>query len=489
MKQQIVFEDEITVWWQRGNLPVQVNFSCYLNGEKAAETKKTYVTFSNLSADTAYDIKVVADGGEVVFADCLRTQAAKKCIDVTKAPYFAKGDGETLNTEALQKALNDCDENSRVYLPAGVYLSGALWVKSNTELYIAEGAVLQGRAVVEDYLPRIPSRFEGITMECYSSLINMGQMKPFEGCNCENVVIRGGGKISGGGRPLLDKIVEVERGLLKEYVQSLGDKIQEYEKPDTVLARVRPRLINVSNTKNFVASNVGIEYGPAWNLHMTYSQNLTVHNCTMKSTGVWNGDGIDPDSCEDVAIFGCKFQTGDDCIAIKSGKNPDGNIINRPCVNVYVFDCSGTGHGISIGSEMSGGIENVYVWDCDMTYMPYGLHIKATRKRGGYIKNIFVNNSTLPIFLVRSVSYNDDGEEATTPPAFSHFYVDNSVITGRDFNELDRKTYAMARRHIVIRGFGEDAKVREVYFRNVEIKDPVNGDWMYLENAEGIHFN
>ncbi len=489
MKKQIVFDDEIILWWERESFPAQTAFACYLNGEKVAETNKTHLALSKLSADTEYDIKVVTGEGEAVFEGTLRTLTAKPTIDVTKAPYLAKGDGETLNTAALQKALDDCAENGRVYFPEGTYLTGALRVKSNTELFIAEGAVLQGRAVVEDYLPRIPSRFEGITMECYSSLINMGDMEPLGGCNCQNIVIRGGGKVVGGGRPLLDNIVAVERELLKEYVASLGEKIKDYETPDTVLARVRPRLINVSNTDGFIASNVSIEYGPAWNLHMVYSKDITVHNCTFKSTGVWNGDGIDPDSCEDVAIFGCKFQTGDDCIAIKSGKNPDGNIINRPCVNVYVFDCGGTGHGISIGSEMSGGIENVYIWDCDMTYMPYGLHIKATRKRGGYIKNIFVNNSTLPIFLVRSVSYNDDGEEATTPPQFSHFYVDNSVITGRDFNELDRKTYAMARRHIVIRGFGEDAKVREVYFRNVKIENPVLGDWLYVEDADGIHVN
>ncbi len=489
MLKQIIFDDEITLWWEREGFSGQTKFVCSLNGEKVTETEKTHVTFSSLAADTKYAVKVETEAGKTVIDESFCTKKAKKLIDVTKAPYFAKGDGETLNTQALQKAFDDCDENSRVYLPEGVFLTGALWMKSNTELYLSPNAVLKGRAVVEDYLPKIPSRFEGITMDCYSSLINMGQMEPYGGYNCENVVIRGGGTISGGGRPLLDNIIAVEKELLKEYVESLGEKINDYEKPDTVLARVRPRLINVSNTENFVASNIGIEYGPAWNLHMLYSKNMQVANCTIKSTGVWNGDGVDPDSCEDVAIFGCKFQTGDDCIAIKSGKNPDGNIINRPCVNVYVFDCQGTGHGISIGSEMSGGIENVYIWDCDMTYMPYGLHIKATRKRGGYIRNIFVDNSTLPIFLVRSVSYNDDGEEATAPPQFSHFYVDNSVITGRDFNELDRVNYTMARRHIVIRGFGTDAKVREVYFRNVEIVDPVLGDWMYLENAEGIHFN
>ncbi len=486
MKKIILFDDEIIVWWERENFPAKTKFCCYLNGALAAETEKTYVCLNGVSADSEYLIKVEAEG-EILLEVRVRTPIAKRVIDVTKAPYFAKGDGQTMNTVALQRALDDCDENSRVYLPEGTYLSGALRMKSNTELYVSQNAILQGRAVVEDYLPKIPSRFEGIEMECYSSLINMGDMDHKTGANCRNIVIRGGGKIWGGGRPLLDNVIAVERELQKKKLEEIGEDISKYEKPDTVVARVRPRLINVSNAENVVVSGLEIGYGAAWNLHMIYSQDITICGCTFKSVGVWNGDGIDPDSCEDVAIFNCKFQTGDDCIAIKSGKNPEGNIINRKCVNVYVFDCAGTGHGISIGSEMSGGIENVYIWDCDMTYMPYGLHIKATRKRGGYIKNIFVNNSTLPIFLVRSVSYNDDGDEATTPPVFSHFYVKNSVITGRDFNELDRKTYAMARRHIVVRGFGEDAKVSKVYFHNVEIQNPVEGDWLYLENAEDVY--
>ncbi len=487
MKKIILFNDEIIAWWERGDFSAETKFLCYLNDELKTETDKTHVKISGLCADTEYRLKVLTQTGVLVVESALRTAKEKRKIDVSKAPYFAKGDGQTMNTQALQKAFDDCDENSYVFFPEGTYLTAALRMHSNTELYLCENAVLQGRAEVEDYLPKIPSRFEGIEMQCYSSLINAGDMDHTTGCNCENIIIRGGGKILGGGRPLLDNVIKVEKELQKARVEAIGGDLRDYEKPDTIFARVRPRLINISNVKNVVISGVEIGYGAAWNLHTIYSQDITIYGCYFKSVGVWNGDGIDPDSCEDVVIGGCRFQTGDDCIAIKSGKNPEGNIINRRCANVYVFDCTGTGHGISIGSEMSGGIEDVYIWDCDMCAMPYGLHIKATRKRGGYIRKIYVKNSVLPIFLVRSVNYNDDGEDATTPPQFSHFYVENSRIIGRDFNELDRR-YIMARRHVVIRGFGEDAKVRQVHFKKVEIENPVEGDWLYLENAEEIYF-
>ncbi len=489
MQRTILFDDSLILWWERGTFPADTQFCCFVDGEKYSEGTNTYVEVKGLSAGTMYALKVVAGDGTTVFDGHLQTQPKKKIIDVTKAPYFAKGDGQTLNTSALQKALDDCDENSRVYLPEGVYVSGALRMKSNTELYVAENAVLQGSIEVKDYLPKIPSRFEGLEMMCYSALINAGEMDHKTGPNCENIVIRGGGRIVGGGKPLFDNILAVEKAALREYLESLGDKIKEYETPDTIPARARPRLINISNVKNVVVANVGVEYGAAWNLHTVYSQNVQVYGCTFKSKGVWNGDGFDPDSCEDVALFGCVFATGDDCVAIKSGKNPEGNVINRKCSNVYIFGCVGSGHGISLGSEMSGGIENVYVWDCNMPQMPHGLHIKATRKRGGYIKNVHVNNCVFSIVLVRAVGYNDDGEGAPTPPEFSNFYIENSTITGIPYTGFGPNPNEWIRRYIVIRGFGEDAKVKNVYFKNLDIKTTEDGEeTAYLENAENIYF-
>jgi polygalacturonase len=120
------------------------------------------------------------------------------------------------------------------------------------ELYLEDGAVLQGTDNPDDYLPRIWSRFEGIEQECYSSLINMGRLSHDEGYNCRNVVIRGKGTIASGGRRLAEKVINSERERLSGYLNLLGDKINECEKPETILGRVRPRLVNISNSQNVV---------------------------------------------------------------------------------------------------------------------------------------------------------------------------------------------------------------------------------------------
>ncbi len=484
MKKQIIFDNQIILWWEKTEFAYNKEFSCFINGKFSFKTDKTYAEFNALTANTEYEIKILSDLNAVVFEGKIKTAQAKRKIDVTQSPYNAIGDGQTMNTEKLQKALNDCDENHCVYLPEGVYKTGALRIPSNVELYLEEGAVLQGTDKVEDYLPKIKSRFEGIEMLCYSALLNMGEMDSKSGANCQNIVIRGGGKIVGGGLAHLKNVVAVERELMRKEMEALGEKIKECETPDTIPARARPRLINVSNGENIVISNVSIENGPAWNLHILYSENIIVHGCCFKSSQVWNGDGCDPDSSENVAIFKCIFETGDDCIAIKSGKNPQGNIINRKCSNIYVFDCKGSGHGIALGSEMSGGIEKVYIWDCDIGQTQYGLHIKATRKRGGYIRDVHVFNSVLPFLLIRSVPYNDDGESANALPIFADFYLKDCVIKGKKVDALG--TYE--RRHIVIQGFGEDGKIKNVYLDNVDVQlSEEDTNTIHVEYAENIN--
>ena len=142
------------------------------------------------------------------------------------------------------------------------------------------------------------------------------------GPNCENILIRGKGTIASGGKNLAKKVICRERELLKDELAALGDKIKEYEKLDTVPGRVRPRLINISNCRNVRISGVTLKDGASWNVHMIYSDGIVTDHCTFYSKDVWNGDGWDPDSSSNCVIFGCVFYTGDDSVAIKSGKNP-----------------------------------------------------------------------------------------------------------------------------------------------------------------------
>lgn len=496
----IIFEDEITLWWDEYEFSKQASkYVLYLDGVYCGETDKTHYTFGDLSADRAYRVCVEAYVGAELTVKKeyeYKTKTAKKRIDVTKAPYNAVGDGKTVNTAALQKALDDCTENDCVYIPQGEFLSGALNVHSDTEIYFAEGALLKGTATVEDYLPKIKSRFEGTEMMCYRSLLNLGELDHTAGYNCKNVALRGKGTIYGGGRALAVAVIEVEKELLKEYMEKNAEYVKTCENLDTIPGRARGRLINMSNCENVILSGLTMGYGPSWNIHFVYSKNIVTYNCFIRSNvlkdeagnmlidRVWNGDGWDPDSSEDCVIFDTKFATGDDCIAIKSGKNPEGNIVNKPTKNVYVFDCvTIDGHSVAIGSEMSGGVENVRIWDCDLKNCGMGVQVKAAKKRGGYVKNLYVSNCEMKTIYVRSgVVYNNDGEGAPHPPVFSDYYYENVTLYGRVAENGQRE-------YVLISGFDEKGyELKNVRFNGIRFVGTNEESAIIQENVESVEW-
>lgn len=429
--------DSATVFWYKPDGVPQDAYYVVQMGDRTAKTSKTHCCVSGLQPDHDYAVTVKLfskedqllaeqDWGKV------HTQKIKNRVDITSAPFSAVGDGETLNTYAIQKAIDACGEMDILYIPAGVFLTGALRLHSNMEMYLEEGAVLQGTSCPEDYLPRIWSRFEGTELSCYSSVLNMGELDSKGGYNCHNILIHGKGTIASGGELLAQRVIDSEREALREFLLAQGDKIKEYENADTVPGRVRPRLINMSNCQNVVLSGLTFQNGASWNVHMIYSDSVVTNGCTFLSEGVHNGDGWDPDSSSNCTIFDCLFLTGDDSVAIKSGKNPEGNRINRPCEHIRIFDCiSKYGHGITIGSEMSGGVNDVRIWDCDIAESYYGIEIKATKKRGGYVRNVHVENCSLPRILFHSVGYNDDGIGAGVAPVFENCCFENISVKGR----------------------------------------------------------
>lgn len=438
-----VTADSLTLYWEKpsGDGSDKVKYRIYLNAIEECETVKTHVTLERLQPDTSYKVSVEAcrldmsgGVGEVLWAVSLHlcTASMKRRLDVTQAPYFAKGDGVTMDTSAIQQAFSDCTSSDTVYFPEGVYLTGALRLHSDMDVYLEEGAVLQGTADPKDYTPRIPSRFEGIEMECYSSLLNLGDLDHKGPANCRNVLLYGKGTITSGGRPLAEAVIHSERERRKDDLAKMGDKIKECENADTIPGRVRPRLINMSNCSNIRLSGLTLSNGASWNVHMIYSDHILTDHCIFRSENVWNGDGWDPDSSEYCTIFGCTFYTGDDSVAIKSGKNPEGNVINRPARHIRIFDCEcKAGNGITIGSEMSGGVKDVKIWDCDVSNGYYGIEIKGTKKRGGFVRDVHVMDCILPRILFHSVGYNDDGEGAPVPPLFGDCSFRNIYLLGR----------------------------------------------------------
>lgn len=424
--------DKAVLYWDKPeDADANAEFTILLNGEFWGSTSKTHIQLESLTPDSAYEA-VLLYNEKAVDSLSFRTAKIRRRIDVTAAPYFAVGDGATMNTQALQQAICDCREDAEVYFPAGTYLTGALDLHSDLAMYLDEGATLQGSDDPADYLPRIWSRFEGTEQECYRSLLNAGHLDHTHGPSCENILLYGFGTISGGGRVLADRIIETERERLKDYLAENAALVSTCENDRTIPGRVRGRLINLSNCAHVRITGLTLQNGASWNVHMVYSDDIVTDHCVLRSSGIWNGDGWDPDSSTNCTLFATEFQTEDDSVAIKSGKNPEGNEINRPTKHIRVFDCKSVcGHGICIGSEMSGGVEDVQIWDCEAAICSNGIEIKGTPKRGGYVRNISVRDCTFPRLLVHAVPYNDDGIPAPAAPIFENFSFEHLTLTGQ----------------------------------------------------------
>lgn len=422
--------DTVTLFWDKPKQALgKEKYTVLLNEKVIASTDKTHFTATALPQNSNFEAKIKVRG-VCIAAKQVHTVKRRVRVDVTR--FGVVGDGKTMNTLALQQLINRCKPEEELYFPAGIYLTGALRLHSHMSIFFAENAVLQGTEQPSDYLPRIPSRFEGIEMECYSSLLNMGDLDHTSGENCHDILIYGKGTIAGGGSILADRIIATEKERLKDFLDSNDSLIATCENDCTIPGRVRPRLINMSNCRNIRLSGLTIQNGPCWNVHMIYCNEIVTDHCFFKSDGVWNGDGWDPDSSENCTLFACRFQTGDDSVAIKSGKNPQGNRINRPTKHIRVFDCVSTcGNGICMGSEMSGGIEDIRIWDCDIQNSRYGIEIKGTKKRGGYVRDVSICDVSAPRILIHSVPYNDDGVPAEHPPVFENYKFHRITLTGK----------------------------------------------------------
>ena len=445
-----VTDNAATLLWDKQYAADGVVYKIFLNGKEVGSTDKTNYEVTGLTPATQYT-------AEVRQAD--KKSAPVKFKTVAKGniynilDYGAKADTTVRNTKAIQKAIDACAEGGTVYIPKGVFVTGALFLKSNMTLYIEAGAVLKGSTDIADYTPMIMNRFEGWEMMTYASLINAGTINRKGGYSVKNLRITGGGTISGGGRKLGEAMIKAS-GM-----------------------RSRGRLILLMNCQDVSISNLTLTEPASWTLHYIYSDNISCHGLTIV-TDVRNGDGIDPDSSTDSYIFNCVFDTGDDCIAIKSGKNPEGYYIGKPTKNVRITHCDfKRGHGISIGSEMSGGVSDVLVQDCTAGALLHGMQIKGTKDRGGYVKNVTVADcKLLKITVFSSLNYNNDGESAPELPSF-----ENLVFRNIDLTEASTKEPV-----ININGFkGMTHRVKNLTFENIRLPESAN---VTVNDCESIKF-
>lgn len=301
--------------------------------------------------------------------------------------YGAKADGTTVNTEAIQAAINDC-AGGRVVIPAGTFVSGALFLHSDMTLFLEEGAVLLGSGNLEDY-PLCRYRFEGREQLCHASLINtedIRSLKKDSPCyetgylqgeeRLRGIVIEGKGTIDGNGSLLKQRELAAGKG-------------------------VRGRTLALRNVDGLVLRGVTVRQSPAWCVHVIFCRDVLLENVTIcskyaadgSSYNVVNGDGFDPDSCQNVTVRGCTIESQDDCIAIKSGRDMEGRKVGIPTENVLIEDCTFRyGFGVAVGSEMSGSVRHVLVQNCVFEETHSLASIKAPRGRGGVIEDIVYRN-------------------------------------------------------------------------------------------------
>jgi len=284
--------------------------------------------------------------------------------------FGAVGDGQTLNTESIQTAIDKCaaDGGGILVVPKGTFLTGSIFFKQGVDLYLEKEGILKGTVNPDDY-PQIDTRWEGEERKWTAALVNFFDMN--------NVNLTGEGTIDGSG----------------------DQWMQRYPRGSRELKTGRPRLIAFQNCKNVTVSDLSLKNQACWGLFILYSENVEVRNLTIRAEhNIISSDGIDVDSSRKVRITGCDIDVNDDCIAIKSGKDEDGLRVNRPAEDILIEKCMFRyGHGgVSMGSEMSGGIRNVEIRNCVMEEDNWApIRFKSQPSRGGVVENIIYRDIEL----------------------------------------------------------------------------------------------
>jgi polygalacturonase len=344
--------------------------------------------------------------------------------------FGAVSGGHVINTKAFADAIEAVSTKGggKVVIPPGVWLTGPIILKSNLELHAESGALIRF-STDKDLYPVIETSFEGLnTWRCLS---------PIYGKNLENVAFTGSGIWDGSG----DAWRMVKKGKLtesqwKKLVASggvLDEKKQTWfpseqfkrgadnadqnvrldltTKEDFVAIRdfLRPVMVSIQYSKNVMFNGPVFQNSPAWCIHPLVVENLIVRNLTVRNP--WysqNGDGIDIESCKNVIVENSNFDVGDDAICIKSGKDEDGRERGIPCENLVIRNnVVYHGHGgVTVGSEMSGGVRNMHVSNCTFMGTDVGLRFKSNRGRGGVVENIFISGIRMTDIPTNAISFN-----------------------------------------------------------------------------------
>ncbi|GAB6010695.1 alpha-d-galacturonidase [Viscerimonas tarda] len=305
--------------------------------------------------------------------------------------YGAVEGGTIKNTQAIAKAIAACNKagGGRVVIPAGTWFTGPIHFRSNVNLHLEEGAVLRFSDNPEDYLPAVTTSWEG--MECYNY---SPLLYAFE---CENVAITGKGTLNPNMGTWKKWFARPQAHLdaLKElYTMASTDIAVEQRQMAKGNNNLRPHLIHFNRCNNVLLDGFKIRESPFWTIHLYMCNNGLARNLDVRAHG-HNNDGIDFEMSRNFLVENCTFDQGDDAVVIKAGRNRDAWRLNTPCENIVVRNCTILeGHTLlGIGSEISGGIRNIYMHDCVAPNAVHRLYfIKTNHRRGGFIENIYMEN-------------------------------------------------------------------------------------------------
>ena len=396
-----------------------------------------------------------------------------RVFDITK--YGAVGDGARDCTAAFRDAIAACASagGGRVVVPAGRFLSGAIHLRSRVNLHVSEGATIAFSRDPKQYLPVVFTRWEGVECMNYSALIYAFEQR--------DIAITGTGTLDGqagpdhwwpwkGTKGAAPGTTQTEARAKLIDMGARGVPVPERVFGDG--SNLRPNFIQPYRCQNVLIEGVTIVNSPMWEVHPVLCTNVTVRNVSINSHGP-NNDGCDPESCRDVLIEGCTFDTGDDCIALKSGRNEDGRRVNTPIENVVIRKCvMKDGHGgVVIGSEVSGGARRIFAEQCrmDSPNLDRALRIKTNSVRGGYVEGVFMRDCTVGQVAEAVVTVNlfyEEGDSGKFPPSVSDIDVRN--VTSR------KSQYAL-----LLRGYAHtpirNVRITDCTFDNVEKEDVVEG--------------
>jgi len=455
--------------------------------------------------------------------------------------YGAKGDGQFLNTTAINKALRTCSEQGGgvVLIPAGLWLTGPIEMQSNVNLHLKRDAVLLFTKDFNQY-KLVESNWEGEPA--------WRNQNPISGKNLNNIAITGNGIIDGNGdawrmvkkskltasqwKTLVASGGEVDSNNdiwypSKSSLQGAKEKKAGVIRPGTTVDDfkdvkdfLRPNLLVFTNCKKVLLEGITIQNSPAWNLHPLMCEDLTLRKLTVRNP--WygqNGDGVDVESCKNVLIEDCTFDVGDDGICIKSGRDKAGRERAMPTENVIVrnnvvYHAHG---GFVIGSEMSGGARNIWVEDCSFIGTDIGLRFKTTRGRGGIVENIYINNINMVNIPGEAILFDMyyaavdpvpmAGEKRTAvktvtlpvteeTPQFRNFYIKNIMAKGASKGIFFRGLPEMHIQNIWIENATLEAskgieiiEASHINLKNISLKTKESNPLISIENGSNINLD